>query len=191
VNTVSLSVYEDLGRIAELAENDDTIKALVLAVPEGARASCGGADLNDFKGMDKARRLERYAFINQQLPRFHSIDRPIIAAIDGAAIGVGMVHASLCDFRVAAEDAAFSLPEIDYGLLSGCADRSSWPCACPNPSCARCSTQVESLRPGRSKALASSTTSCRRTRCWLKHWNWQVRSRLRIPRLCVRVSVTR
>lgn len=123
VNAVSLSVYEDLGRIADLVEGDDGVKALVLAAPEDARAWCGGADLNDFKGIDKSRRLERYAFINQQLPRFHAIDRPIIAAINGPAIGVGMVLASLCDFRVAAQDAAFSLPEIDYGLLSGCAGR--------------------------------------------------------------------
>lgn len=123
VNAVSLSVYEDLGQIAALVEDNDSVKALVLTAPSFARAWCGGADLNDFKGIDKARRLERYAFINEQLPRFHAIDRPIIAAINGAAIGVGMVLASLCDFRVGAEDAAFSLPEIDYGLLSGCAGR--------------------------------------------------------------------
>lgn len=123
VNAVSLSVYEDLGKIAELVEGDDAIKALVLTAPNDARAWCGGADLNDFKGIDKAGRMERYAFINQQLPRFHAIDRPIIAAINGAAVGVGMVLASLCDFRVAAENAPFSLPEIDYGLLSGCAGR--------------------------------------------------------------------
>jgi enoyl-CoA hydratase len=123
VNAVSLSVYEDLGRIAEWIEGNDAARALVLTAPPDARAWRGGADLNDFKGMDKQARLQRYDYINRQLPRFHAIYRPTIAAINGAAIGVGMVLASLCDFRVAAEDAAFSLPEVDYGLLSGCAGR--------------------------------------------------------------------
>lgn len=123
VNAVSLEVYEDLGRLADRVEHDPAIRALVLAAPDTARAWCGGADLNDFQGMTKARRIERYAFINRQLPRFHALACPTIAAINGAAIGVGMVLASLCDFRVAAADAAFALPEIDFGLLSGCAGR--------------------------------------------------------------------
>lgn len=57
------------------------------------------------------------------LPRFHALDRPTIAAINKAAIGLGMVLASLCDFRVAASSAAFAVPEIDFGLLSGGAGR--------------------------------------------------------------------
>ena len=123
VNAFSLSVYEQVGALVEWVEARDTVKALVLTAPSDARAWCGGADLNDFKGMTSQRRTERYAFINAQLPRFHGIDRPTIAAINGAAIGVGMVLSSLCDFRVAAEDARFALPEVDFGLLSGCAGR--------------------------------------------------------------------
>lgn len=123
VNAVSLAVYEDLGRLADRVERDPAIRALVVAAPDTARAWCGGADLNDFKGMDKARRIERYAYINRQLPRFHALSCPTIAAINDAAVGVGMVLASLCDFRVAAADAAFALPEVDFGLLSGCAGR--------------------------------------------------------------------
>lgn len=123
VNAVSLSVYEDLGALADFAAVDDAIKVLVMAAPQAARAWCGGADLNDFKGMTKDERTERYAHINRLLPRFHALECPTVAAIDKPAIGVGMVLASLFDFRVAAEDAAFALPEIDFGLLSGCAGR--------------------------------------------------------------------
>lgn len=43
----------------------------------------------------------------------------MIAAINGAAIGIGMVLAGLCDMRVAEEDARFACPEIDYGLVGG------------------------------------------------------------------------
>jgi enoyl-CoA hydratase/carnithine racemase len=119
VNAVSLSVYEDIGRLVDMIEADTAIRVVVLAAPPEARAWCGGADLNDFKGMDPERRKERYRFINAQVPRLYRLDRPVIAAINGAAIGIGMVLAGLCDMRVAAQDARFACPEIDYGLVGG------------------------------------------------------------------------
>ncbi|SEF15618.1 enoyl-CoA hydratase [Rhizobiales bacterium GAS191] len=119
VNAVSLSVYEDIGRLVEAVEADGAIRVVVITAPRGARAWCGGADLNEFKGMDPERRKERYRFINEQVPRLYRLDRPVIAAINGAAIGIGMVLAGLCDIRVAAEDARFACPEIDYGLVGG------------------------------------------------------------------------
>ena len=119
VNAVSASVYADLGTLVDRLQNDSGVRAVVLTAPDDARAWCGGADLNDFVGIDPAARKERYAFINAQLPRFYRLERPIIAAINGAAIGVGMILAALCDMRVAAEDAKFACPEIDYGLVAG------------------------------------------------------------------------
>lgn len=126
VNAVSLSVYEDIGRLVAAIERDDSIRVVVLTAPHGAKAWCGGADLNDFVGMDTERRKERYRFINEQVPGFYRLDRPVIAAINGAAIGIGMVLAGLCDMRIAAEDACFSCPEIDYGLVGGGAGLFSW-----------------------------------------------------------------
>jgi enoyl-CoA hydratase/carnithine racemase len=119
VNAVSLSVYEDIGALVEFIEADQSIRVVVLTAPEDARAWCGGADLNDFLGMDTARRKERYRFINEQLPRLYRLDRPVVASINGAAIGIGMILAGLCDMRVAAEDARFACPEIDFGLVGG------------------------------------------------------------------------
>jgi enoyl-CoA hydratase/carnithine racemase len=119
VNAVSMSVYEDIGRLSDRISADSGIRCVVLTAPDAARAWCGGADLHDFVGMDVARRKERYAFINAQLPRFYRLERPVIAAINGAAIGIGMILAGLCDMRVAADDAKFACPEIDYGLVAG------------------------------------------------------------------------
>ena len=119
VNSVSISVYEDIGRLVDAIEADPQVRAVVLTAPDTARAWCGGADLNDFVGMDTDKRKERYRFINTQVPRFYTLDRPVIAAINGAAIGIGMVWAGLCDLRIAAENARFAVPEIDYGLVGG------------------------------------------------------------------------
>lgn len=119
VNAVSLSVYEDIGQLVDRIENDNSIRVVILTAPDEARAWCGGADLNDFVEMDVAARNERYDFINAQLPRFYRMDRPVIAAINGATIGIGMILAALCDMRIAAQDAIFACPEIDYGLVAG------------------------------------------------------------------------
>lgn len=121
VNAVSISVYEDIGRLAEYVSGSDRVRVLVITAPPGARAWCGGADLNEFKGMTAEKRKERYQFINAQLPRFHAIDRPMIAAIDGATVGVGVMLAGICDLRVASESARFACPEVDYGLVGGSA----------------------------------------------------------------------
>lgn len=121
VNAVSLSVYEDIGRLAAYVEATSQVRVIVINAPEGSKAWCGGADLNDFKGMTAERRRERYRFINEQLPRFHRIERPMIAAINGAAIGVGVMLAGMCDMRIASEQARFACPEVDYGLVGGSA----------------------------------------------------------------------
>lgn len=119
VNAVSLSVYQDIGALVDRIEGDDSVRVVVLTAPDDARAWCGGADLNDFVGIDPEGRKQRYAFINAQIPRFYRMDRPVIAAVNGAAIGIGMILSALCDMRVAAEDAKFACPEIDYGLVAG------------------------------------------------------------------------
>ncbi|EIZ77809.1 enoyl-CoA hydratase/isomerase [Novosphingobium sp. Rr 2-17] len=121
VNAVSLSAYEDIGRFADHVAGDERIRVIVITAPEGARAWCGGADLHEFKGMTAAKRKERYQFINEQIPRFHRIDRPMIAAINGATVGVGVMLAGMCDLRVVSETARFACPEVDYGLVGGSA----------------------------------------------------------------------
>lgn len=119
VNAVSYQVYEDLAALTRHVAGDETIRAVVLAAPDEARAWCGGADLNDFVGMDRAARESRYARINTILPAFERLDRPVIAAIAAPAVGIGVILAALCDMRIAAADAHFSCSEIRYSLVAG------------------------------------------------------------------------
>ncbi|RIV81970.1 enoyl-CoA hydratase/isomerase family protein [Aurantiacibacter xanthus] len=121
VNALSLKTYEDIREFAEFVSGNDRVKVIVLTAPDDARAWCGGADLREFEGMTAARRKERYEFINECLPQFHRIDRPMIAAIRSAAIGVGVMLAGMCDLRVASNDARIACPEVDYGLIGGSA----------------------------------------------------------------------
>jgi enoyl-CoA hydratase/carnithine racemase len=119
VNAISLSVYQAIGDLVTYLENRNDIRVVILTASEKSRCWCGGADLNDFKGMNKALRKQRYAFINSQLPRFFALKQPVIAAINGDAIGIGFIWAGLCDLRIASEDAHFACPEIQFGLIAG------------------------------------------------------------------------
>jgi enoyl-CoA hydratase/carnithine racemase len=121
VNALALETYEDIRAFAKFVGQDERIKVIVIAAPDDARAWCGGADLREFEGMTAARRKDRYEFINECLPLFHRIDRPMIAAIRSAAIGVGVMLAGMCDLRVVSNNARFACPEVDYGLIGGSA----------------------------------------------------------------------
>jgi enoyl-CoA hydratase len=118
VNAYSKAVYEDYIALCDLIEADDTHRCVVLTSPDGARAFGGGADLNDFLKLDYDSRLERYAIINDCFNRLHKLDRPIIAAMNNHAVGVGFVIGTICDFRIASSEAFFSMPEIDRGVLA-------------------------------------------------------------------------
>jgi enoyl-CoA hydratase/carnithine racemase len=127
VNAVSVDVYEALAELVNDVTASDAVRVIVLTAPPASRAWCGGADLHDFVDMTPSRRADRYAFINATLPRLYDLDRPVIAAINGPAIGVGVILVALCDLRIASDDGVFACPEIDYGLIAGgagCSPRS-------------------------------------------------------------------
>lgn len=119
VNAISFDVYPEIRQMSETIEATDKTRVVVLTAPRGARAWCGGADVRDFLPLDYNARMERYKLINECMPRFYNLNRPVIGAINGHSVGVGLVLASFCDIRVAASDAFFACPEIDRGVLAG------------------------------------------------------------------------
>ena len=118
VNAISFEVYPEIRELAETIQSTDETRVAILTSPPDARAWCGGADVNDFLPLDYDARMARYELINECLPHFYNLDRPVIAAVNMHAIGVGLVLASFCDIRVASEEAFFAAPEIDRGVLA-------------------------------------------------------------------------
>ena len=118
VNAMSFEVYPELKVLADIVEATDETRVLVITSPPDARAWCGGADLNDFLPLNFESRLARYRIVEDCLPRLYNINRPVIAALNMHAIGVGFVMATFCDIRVASEEAFFAIPEIDRGVMA-------------------------------------------------------------------------
>jgi enoyl-CoA hydratase/carnithine racemase len=119
VNSLSYDAYREIRELANLVCANDESRVVILTAPVGARAWCGGADLNDFIPLDYGSRMKRYELVNDCMTAFYEIDRPVIAAINGPAVGVGIVLATFCDIRIASETSFFASPEIDRGILAG------------------------------------------------------------------------
>lgn len=103
----------------ELSDNDE-VRVIVLT-GSGDRAFCAGADI---KAMQRPAARTRAARTGAREGReaFNAIyecAQPVIAAVNGPALGAGLAIAASCDFVIASERATFGLPEIDLGILGG------------------------------------------------------------------------
>lgn len=110
-NAISDDLIDALGDAKAAALADGDLRALV--VTGAGRHFCGGADLKSLS-LD---RLSPYPPRPRVGVEFDDIDLPVIAAINGAAMGGGCEIALTCDFRIIARDARIGLPEIKFGAL--------------------------------------------------------------------------
>jgi enoyl-CoA hydratase/carnithine racemase len=100
----------------DAAEQDHTVKAVVLS-GSGNRTFCAGIDLKNPGGLGVDELAEqRRQRVLQCLLRIIDVEKPLIGAINGAAVGAGCMIALLADVVVAADNATFSFPEIDLGV---------------------------------------------------------------------------
>lgn len=117
-NALSLAMYQALHDRIDQLNGDESVHAAVIT-SSSPKVFCGGADIKEMIGLTYETRRERHAFVEQCWAKLGTAALPIVCAIGGAAVGGGPVMASLCDHRIAADDAYFSLPEIDRGTVAG------------------------------------------------------------------------
>jgi enoyl-CoA hydratase/carnithine racemase len=118
VNAVDLVMYREL---RDLFTDIDQIGARVRAVvlTGDGKHFCAGNDLEDFATMDAANVRERMFHVREAFFAIQECAAPVVGAVAGAALGTGLVIAASCDFVVAADDAAFGLPELSVGVHGG------------------------------------------------------------------------
>lgn len=118
VNAFSSGLWEALiDQFAKIAEDSEV--AVVILTAAGSRAFSAGADIKETAGLTTGGREERAELVGRGLRSIHTFPLPIICAINGPASGGGVNVATLCDYRIASEDAHFSLPEILHGATAG------------------------------------------------------------------------
>ena len=103
---------------ALLAFDDDATKRVAVLIGAGDKAFCAGADLAGAPPptLGPSAQLDR---ANRALVRDLNLSKPVIAAINGMALGGGLELALLCDIRIASRNASFALPEVKIGSMPG------------------------------------------------------------------------
>ena len=115
LNAVTQEMSDALVEVATWANESDAVRVVVLT-GAGERAFCAGSDI---------RQLDKYAtpweFRNREdyCDALRALRKPIIAAVNGYALGGGLETAMTCDIRIAADTASFAAPEVKLGWIGG------------------------------------------------------------------------
>jgi len=118
VHALTTELYERLAEIfEELGQSLDVHCAIFTAT--GRRAFCAGKDLNEFLATTVEDDPAKAAVARRTFSAILDCAVPVIAAVNGPALGAGAVLAAMCDIRLASEDATFGLPEINVGRCGG------------------------------------------------------------------------
>lgn len=118
MNALNAALLAELLAAFDDAAGDEGVRALVLT-GAGEKAFVAGADINELAvqtpvgGRDKAKRVQAV------FDRIERLGKPVIAAVNGFALGGGCELAMACTMRLAADTAKFGQPEINLGLIPG------------------------------------------------------------------------
>jgi enoyl-CoA hydratase len=118
LNALNAQTLTELGQVLDEVERDDTVRVIVLT-GAGDRSFVAGADINELAvqspvgGREHARRGQAI------FDRLEHLGKPVIAAVNGFALGGGCELAMACTMRLAADTAKFGQPEINLGLIPG------------------------------------------------------------------------
>ena len=116
VNAYNVKMRDELFQLLQAIDIDDDVKIVVIR-GNGKKGFCAGADLTEF-GTAPSQIIARQARWYRDIwGAFRNLDKPIVGALHGWVIGLGVEIACFCDIRIASEDALFSLPEVALGMI--------------------------------------------------------------------------
>ena len=118
LNALDKEVAAELYTEIEIAGVDDKIKIIIIT-GAGERSFCAGGDIRYVANIDPIE-AERYAtFMHGLLNKIENLEKPVIAAINGYALGGGCQLALACDIRIASSNARLGQPEVTIGIPPG------------------------------------------------------------------------
>jgi enoyl-CoA hydratase/carnithine racemase len=118
LNALNTSTWIDLKDVFEDAKADASVRGVILT-GAGDKAFIAGADIGELAHLDAYEAEQSSRFGQAVLDLIESLGKPVVAAINGFALGGGCETAMACTMRIAAEHAKFGQPEVKLGLLPG------------------------------------------------------------------------
>ncbi|OYX25554.1 MAG: enoyl-CoA hydratase [Flavobacteriales bacterium 32-35-8] len=119
LNALNIETIEELHHALKKANKDKNIKVIIIT-GSGEKAFVAGADISEFADFDEDEG-KNLATSGQELlfDFIENLPTPVIAAINGFALGGGLELAMACHFRVASDNAKMGLPEVSLGVIPG------------------------------------------------------------------------
>lgn len=119
LNALNKATIAELHDALDAASKDASVKVIILT-GSGEKAFVAGADISEFADFSVAQGAELAAQGQVTLFDFiENLNKPVIAAVNGFALGGGLELAMSCHFRVASENAKMGLPEVSLGVIPG------------------------------------------------------------------------
>jgi len=118
LNAFSKEVEDEVLQALEDIKNDENVRVVILT-GAGEKAFSAGADIKAMKGMNALKARELSLRGEKVCTALENFEKPIIAAINGYALGGGLEVAMACDIRIASENARMGQTEINIGLIPG------------------------------------------------------------------------
>jgi 3-hydroxypropionyl-coenzyme A dehydratase len=118
LNAMNLDVISELSKMIDIIAADESIKTVVIT-GAGERSFCAGADISYMVNIDPMQ-AEKYATSAQDvINKIDRLEKPVIAAVNGFALGGGCELAMACDIRIASSNAKIGQPEVTIGIPPG------------------------------------------------------------------------
>jgi enoyl-CoA hydratase len=118
LNALNIETLRDIQAGIQEVRDHSEMKALIVT-GSGEKAFVAGADIAEMKGMNSMEALNFAKLGHMTLKMIQDLDRPVIAAVNGFALGGGTEIALACDFIYASENARFGFPEVTLGIFPG------------------------------------------------------------------------
>jgi enoyl-CoA hydratase len=118
LNALNIETLKEIQMGIQEVKDRPDMKVLILT-GAGEKAFIAGADITEMKDMNSLQASQFSKLGHLTLNMIQDLDRPVIAAVNGFALGGGMEVALACDFIYASENAKFGLPEVTLGVFPG------------------------------------------------------------------------
>ncbi len=118
LNALNKDTIAEVGKAFLAAQQDDHVRGIILT-GSGAKAFIAGADISEFASFSLEQGMALSAHGHDVFNSVETCSKPVIAAVNGFALGGGCELAMACHMRIAAENAKFGQPEVKLGLIPG------------------------------------------------------------------------
>ncbi|HWR06617.1 short-chain-enoyl-CoA hydratase [Sporomusa sp.] len=118
LNALNYAMLQELDSLLDRIAGDDTVKTVIIT-GAGEKAFVAGADITEMLPLSAMEGRKWGKFGQRVFNKIENLPQPVIAAVNGFALGGGCELAMACDLRIASDKARFGQPEVTLGILPG------------------------------------------------------------------------